>query len=53
MATHSTIFAWKIQSPEEPGGLQSTASHRVTRVSFTKYGYGPLGGSEVDPPSGF
>ena len=28
--------------------MQSIASHRVTRVSFIKYGYGPLGGSEVD-----
>ena len=24
MATHSSIFAWKISWMEEPGGLQST-----------------------------
>ena len=29
MATHSSILAWKITWSEEPGGLQSTGSHRV------------------------
>ena len=29
MATHSSIFAWKITWMEEPGGLQSTGSQRV------------------------
>ena len=29
MATHSSIFAWKISWTEEPGGLQSTGSQRV------------------------
>ena len=29
MATHSSIFAWKIQWTEEPGELQSTGSQRV------------------------
>ena len=29
MATHSSILGWKIQSMEEPGGLQSMGSHRV------------------------
>ena len=29
MATHSSILAWKIPWPEEPGGLQSMGSHRV------------------------
>ena len=29
MATHSSILAWKILWTEEPGGLQSTGSHRV------------------------
>ena len=29
MATHSSILAWKIPWTEEPGGLQSIASHRV------------------------
>ena len=29
MATHSSIFAWKIPGTEEPGGLPSMGSHRV------------------------
>ena len=29
MATHSSIFAWKIPWTEEPGGLQSLGSQRV------------------------
>ena len=29
MATHSTIFAWKIPWTEEPGRLQPTGSQRV------------------------
>ena len=29
MATHSSIFAWKIPWTEEPGGLQSMGSQRV------------------------
>ena len=29
MATHSSIFAWKIHWTEEPGGLQSMGSQRV------------------------
>ena len=29
MATHSSILAWEIPWTEEPGGLQSIASHRV------------------------
>ena len=29
MATHSTIFAWKIPWSEEPGGLQSMGSQRA------------------------
>ena len=29
MATHSSIFAWKIQWTEEPGELQSTGPLRV------------------------
>ena len=28
MATHSSIFAWRIPRTEEPGGLQSTGSRR-------------------------
>ena len=29
MATHSSIFAWRIPGTEEPGGLPSMGSHRV------------------------
>ena len=29
MATHSTIFAWKIPWTEKPGRLQSMGSQRV------------------------
>ena len=29
MATHSSIFAWRIPWTEEPGGLQSMDSQRV------------------------
>ena len=29
LATHSSILAWRIPCREEPGGLQSTGSHRV------------------------
>ena len=29
MGTHSSILAWRIPWTEEPGGLQSTGSHRV------------------------
>ena len=29
MATHSSIFAWKISWTEKPGGLQSMGSQRV------------------------
>ena len=29
IATHSSVLAWRIPGTEEPGGLQSTGSHRV------------------------
>ena len=29
MATHSSIFPWRIPGMGEPGGLPSTGSHRV------------------------
>ena len=29
MATHSSIFSWRIPWTEEPGGLQFTESQRV------------------------
>ena len=37
MATHSSILAWRIPWTEEPDGLQSMGSQRVThdRVTFT------------------
>ena len=30
MATHSSTLAWRIPCTEEPGGLQSTGSQRVS-----------------------
>ena len=30
MATHSSILAWEIPWTEEPGGLQSSGSQRVS-----------------------
>ena len=33
MATHSSIFAWKIPWTEEPGGLQSMGSQSQTQPS--------------------
>ena len=37
MATHPSIFAWRIPWTEEPGGLQSMGSPRIghNRVAFT------------------
>ena len=32
IATHSSILAWRIQWPEEPGGLQSMGSQSQTRL---------------------
>ena len=29
MATHSSVFAWRIPETVEPGGLPSMGSHRV------------------------
>ena len=29
MATHSSIFAWRVSQTEDPGGLQSMGSQRV------------------------
>ena len=33
MATHSSIFAWKIPWTDEPGGLQSMVSQSQTQLS--------------------
>ena len=35
MATHSSIFAWRIPWIEEPGGLQSMGSQRAGRDCMT------------------
>ena len=32
MATHSSIFAWRIPWTEEPGGLQSMKLQRIGHV---------------------
>ena len=29
MATHSSVFAWRIPETREPGGLTSEGSHRI------------------------
>ena len=36
MAPHSSTLAWEIPWTEEPGGLQSLASKRVSHYSGTK-----------------
>ena len=37
MATHSSMLAWGISQTEEPGGLQSMGSQRVTNtITFTQ-----------------
>ena len=36
MATHSSVFAWRIPWTEEPGGLQSMGSQRVGHDLATK-----------------
>ena len=33
VATHSRILAWKTPRTEEPGGLQSMGSQRVTQLT--------------------
>ena len=35
MATHSSILAWRIPLTEQPGGLQSMASQRVSHDRAT------------------
>jgi len=39
MATHPSIFAWKIQWPEEPGGLQSSGSSWTSSLGTVYYFY--------------
>ena len=41
MANHFSILAWRISWAEEPGGLQSTGSHRVGQpVTTTQSAWG-------------
>ena len=37
MATYFGILAWEIPQTEEPGGLQTMASHRVGHDLVTKH----------------
>ena len=37
MATHSSIFAWKIPRTEEPGGLQSEGPKNLNTREKKKY----------------
>ena len=37
MANHSSILAWRIPRTEEPGGLQSTGSQRVSDFALTTF----------------
>ena len=36
MATHSSVLAWRIPGTEEPGGLPSMGSHRVSRTRLKR-----------------
>ena len=42
MATHPSTLAWKIPWTEEPGGLQSMGSQRVTSLSFFLFFIEPM-----------
>ena len=33
MATHSSVFAWRIPGMGEPGGLLTMGSHRVNETT--------------------
>ena len=35
MATHSSIFAWKISCTEEPGGLYSPWDHKKSQLQLS------------------
>ena len=43
MATHSSIFAWKIPWTEKPGGLQSTVSQEL---DMTEHSTAPCPGTK-------
>ena len=53
MATHSHILAWRIPQTEEPGRLQSIASHRVghnwTKLARMHYALGTILDFESKP----
>ena len=50
MATHSSVFAWRIPGMGKPGGLRSMGSHRVghdwSDLAIAIVGYTP-GASQV------
>ena len=39
MTTHSSLLAWKIPWPEDPGGLQSMELQRARRDKASEYAY--------------
>ena len=39
LATHSSVFAWRIPWTEEPGGLQSMGSQRVRHDCMTEHAH--------------
>ena len=39
MATHSSVFAWRIPWTEEPGGLQSMGSQGSDMTEATEYAH--------------
>ena len=51
MAAHSSDLAWRIPWTEEPGGLQSTGSHRVGHDLGTKQQMNILKNSFFSKPS--
>ena len=48
MATHSSIFAWRISWTEEPGGLQSMGLQRVGRTERLTQTIFPVPGKFFD-----
>ena len=42
MATHSSILAWRIPWPEEPGGLQSMVLHESLHDLVSKQQHCPI-----------
>ena len=46
LATHSSIFAWRIPWTEEPGGLPSTGSQRVGHNGVTSLHFFSRGTSQ-------